>query len=199
MNDLEYLPPYHVNCRCVAAYSTKTVAKINVNFLSDLDNQYPMSSSIDDNILMNISNYAGNNSSSINYALESQGRGRYSKKDYSIGLNINNTIHNNGHKLLNNTTLWRGQDELYIKNPRIGKEFVWNRIISTSFSIEVGNDFKRDGWLIEILAPKNTKGLYIESISPNSLEYEYLLPINTKFKILSLDEINKYIKIQLLY
>lgn len=198
IDDLTHFPPLHPNCRCVVVFSTKTAYENNRGLYKDLHNEYPLNKNINNKTLTDISSYVGNNSSPINYALESKGLNKYSKRDYDIGQNINNNILNNGHKLSKDTTLWRGQDDLYINNPEIGKEYSWNRLLSTSFSREVANDFKREGWLIEIQAPKNTKGLYVENLSPNSLEHEYILPINTRYKILKIFNKDKYIKIQII-
>lgn len=52
--------------------------------------------------------------------------------------------------------------------------------------------------MYEVLAPKNTRGLYLEELTSNIEEYELLLPKNINFKILSFDKTNKYIRVQLL-
>lgn len=197
IEDIDYFPPLHPNCRCVASYSTKTAYEQNIKFYNKLDKNYPLNKNMDQKTINQIRGYS-ENGTAINNALQSENINKFTKRDYEIGQNINNNILNNGHSLKNKSTLWRGQDELYISNPEIGKEFSWNRLTSTSFRREKGVEFKNDGWLVEIVAPKNTKGLYIENISTSALEHEYLLAMNTKYKIINIMNNDKYIKLQII-
>lgn len=196
---IDPFPPFHPRCFCVPVPSTYKFYN-SQSELNNLENNYPINPNINQTTRSNIANYT-DDSSSINYALE-KGKisdNKYIKRDYNIGQNINNAITKNGHNLIEDSILWRVQDNLYIKNPKIGEEYSFDRLLSTTFSKEVANtEFTREGWLLRIQAPKNTKGLYVEDLTRNFGEYEYILPSKTKFKILELDNKNKYIKIQIL-
>jgi hypothetical protein len=201
IDDLTYFPPIHPHCGCVPAYSTKTADENNgFSDLDSLEKEYPLNHNISYIEESNIRVFTGEDSTVINNAIMAKFRGgNYSPREYDIGQNINRTILNKGHKLKKDTTLWRGEDDLYIGTPRVGEVHIWNKLTSTSFDKKTAQDFQRNnGWLYEIQAPKNTKGLYVEELTANMNEYEYLLGIGTRFRILEIDEVNKYMKLLLI-
>lgn len=90
--------------------------------------------------------------------------------------------------------------------PRLNKEIKVKRAVSgLDFvkSLKEGSEFKDKGYtstsvkldkvwvknqiLLDIIVPKGSKGAYIEDITENKGEFEFLLPRNSKFRILRND------------
>ncbi|MCC7553752.1 MAG: hypothetical protein KO202_04560 [Methanobacteriaceae archaeon] len=103
-------------------------------------------------------------------------------------------------QLTEDTKLFRGIEysdfmENWFKNRGINE----NGFSSTSFNKDivfkhVNKNLNNDGWIIEIDAPKNTQGGYLEQYSAYAEELEFLLPRNSTFEILNIDFENREIK-----
>jgi hypothetical protein len=151
-------------------YENSKYLHYNEKNLDLLEKEYPLNSNISYGKENNLISYIDGDSTSINNALMAETKGEYySQREYKIGEDIDKTIENKGHSLKQNTTLWRGEDDLYIKNPKVSEAHSWDRLTSTSFDKNVGERFQQQGWLYEIQAPKGTKGLYLEDLT-NQLE-----------------------------
>jgi hypothetical protein len=57
--------------------------------------------------------------------------------------------------------------------------------------------FNDNAWILEINAPKNTIGCYLEQYSIYQEELEFLLPKNCIFEILNVDFENREIKLKI--
>ena len=69
-----------------------------------------------------------------------------------------------------------------------------HKIMSTSFSEEIADKFKKDKYMTKIYAPQGTKGLYTDSMG----EDEFTLDEGTRFVQLSRDDKNKTAEVLLL-
>lgn len=105
------------------------------------------------------------------------------------------------HYLIEDTILYRGcnSDEKieqiinkgrYIERGYCSSSF--DKKIAENFAINLENNTK--GWLIEIYAPKNTPGAFLDRYSYYPREFEFLLPRNSEFIVLEHDRSTKTIK-----
>lgn len=60
-------------------------------------------------------------------------------------------------------------------------------ITSTSISTDVGENFNTGAFKLYLLAPEGTQGLYIEQVSANKKEKEFLLAKDTKVQVIRFD------------
>ncbi|MDR1722234.1 MAG: hypothetical protein LBR24_04210 [Methanobrevibacter sp.] len=105
-------------------------------------------------------------------------------------------------ELIENTILTRGQCKFYDIPSNVCEIGKFKAFTSASFKRSVAMDFAEDngedGVQIRIYAPKGTKGIYLEKISEFIGQFEFMLPEDQKFIILSRDDINKITEILLL-
>lgn len=110
-----------------------------------------------------------------------------------------------GGYLKENMILHRQQTEPHIKNFQVGEIFEWDSYNSTSISKE-GVDFYQskvnfeEKWDFTILAPKNTKGVYIstKSCEKYASEMEFVLDRGTKFEILDINYEHKQVLLKII-
>jgi hypothetical protein len=129
------------------------------------------------------------------------------------GRNINEAI-NNSPSLSEDATFFRGvnppgrkfmgvniagsEEEVTSQmNSLVGTEFTDKGIVSVSASVGVAENFSgyypgtphgsKPGMTFEVRVPAGKKALYVSDIGVNHEEQEFLLPSNTKFRVVSVD------------
>lgn len=116
------------------------------------------------------------------------------KAERNAGL-VNNAIYD-APSLSNDITVYRGcgNSTLNIKpgteideldSTLAGNSFRDGGIISTSISATEASRFEDSGVVLAVKVPKGSKALYVDDISTHTGEREVLLPMDTEFKILS--------------
>lgn len=79
-----------------------------------------------------------------------------------------------------NFKVYRGAGRRGINDQYIGKNFSDKAFMSTSIDFDVTRGFGSADKFIEINVPKGAKGVYLETITQQKVEYEFLLPKNAK-------------------
>ncbi|MDR0900241.1 MAG: ADP-ribosyltransferase [Methanobrevibacter sp.] len=100
------------------------------------------------------------------------------------------------HSLVENTILYKGYEDIdCLRMFEEGEVFLDLGYCSTSLDFEVAERFsdKPNGWVMESYSLKNTIGTYLGKYSYYN-EFEYLLPRNSYFLILEIDDIKKTFK-----
>lgn len=148
IDDVYYFTPLHPNCGCIVVYSIKTAVENNCfgeKDLNSLEEKYSVSPEISDKTKEYIWNFTDENSTSINNAFMAKAKGfNYDERYYNICETMNQALLSNGHRLKENTFLWRGEDDLYIKSLKVGEVYEWNKLTSTSFDKNVAKKFQGD-------------------------------------------------------
>ncbi|MCL2687110.1 MAG: ADP-ribosyltransferase [Methanobrevibacter sp.] len=99
-------------------------------------------------------------------------------------------------ELKEHSILYRGQQYLFGEKYEVGMIIDKKEFLSTSFNENKVVEMKSTEYLFKIYSPKGTKGVQLNNdLSVKSEEYEWLLPRNTKFKVLSFDENSKIIEL----
>jgi hypothetical protein len=111
------------------------------------------------------------------------------------GMNKLLNIIQNTPKLLNKYYIYRFiWDDSFLKNIKVGEYFIDNGFLSTTrdpfYSPGINGNFGLT--LIKINIPENVNGIFIENFSLFPKEEEFLLPPNTKLKLISKDDNFKY-------
>lgn len=110
----------------------------------------------------------------------------------------------NGVKLPADTTVQRGLKNLDVDSFRPGEFVVEAGYTSTTLGSSVAERFARgtlsgqgqgEGWIVDVFLPKNTKTVIPGNQSGE--EYEVLLPRNSKFKVHSVDRVNRRVRMEL--
>lgn len=131
-----------------------------------------------------IEDYTGADYSQINGALRGgmnaeKGQGQIARQAREIDSAISKAP-----PLDADTVLFRGMGKGAGVTFKVGQEFSDKGFVSTSMDRNVGDDFAvGDGAFIRINAPKGTRGAYVDLLSPNDTEQEFLLPRGSRFKV----------------
>jgi hypothetical protein len=81
----------------------------------------------------------------------------------------------------------------------VGTKFSDKGIISVSSNREVSEGFAGAGaFVIEMNVPAGKKALYVSGIAEREDEMEFLLPSNTKFRVVSVDAPNRVIRTEVI-
>lgn len=104
------------------------------------------------------------------------------------------------------TVLYRGisnqalSDQFRSGSIKAGDTFQDSAFMSTSASSGVanqfGNQYNKKSVSMEILAPRGTRGAYIEPFTQNFGEAEFLLPRNSKLRIVGVDTSGTAVKVR---
>lgn len=100
--------------------------------------------------------------------------------------------------LHSDTVMHRGiNDATLIKELQPGDVFKDDGFTSTTISADVTDMFTVGGGAkMHILVPKGSEGAYIEALSGNPIELEYILPLGSHFKVLQNDGMDIYVEYQ---
>jgi hypothetical protein len=105
-----------------------------------------------------------------------------------------------------NTTLYRGiksaEGDFGFENLKPGSVLIDQAFVSTSADRGLSENWflgTNSAYMMKIQAPKGTKGLVVHSVTNDSRyanEFEYLLPRNSKFEVLSVDATSRVIELK---